>query len=33
MQAATMFFGEALALAIFYFMKRRDEEGYKMRML
>lgn len=28
-----MFFGEALALAIFYFMKHRDEEGYKMRML
>lgn len=33
MQAATMFFGEALALLIYYVMKSRDEEGHKMRML
>jgi len=28
-----MFFGEALSLAIFHIMKRRDPEGYKTRML
>jgi hypothetical protein len=33
MQAATMFFGEFLALIIFLALKKRDPEGYKMRML
>lgn len=33
MQAATMFFGEALALIIYFVMKKRDEEGFKMRLL
>ena len=28
-----MFIGEALSLVVYYIMKRRDEEGTKMRML
>lgn len=33
MQAATMFFGEFLALFVYFFMRARNPELYKMRML
>lgn len=33
MQATTMFFGEFLALVVFFVMTKRDPEAYKMRML
>ena len=33
MQATTMFFGEFLSLLVFFAMKRRDPEGFKMREL
>lgn len=28
-----MFIGESLSLLVYYLMKRRDEETFKMRML
>jgi len=33
MQAATMFFGEFLAIFVFLFSKKRNPEAFKMRML
>jgi drug/metabolite transporter (DMT)-like permease len=33
MQATTMFFGEALAFAVFYFMSKRDPETFNVRKM